>query len=89
MSCSPWVHKESDTTEVLNNENKAPGGGVEKNPPASAGDARDMDSIPGSGRSPGVGYGRKLQYSCLEIPWAEDSGGLQSDMTSSLSTIVG
>ena len=52
-----------------------------KNPPANAGDARDVDSIPGSGRSPGVGYGRKLQYSCLGIPWAEDSGGLQSDMT--------
>ena len=34
---------------------------VVKNPPASAGDARDMDSIPGSGRSSGVGYGRKLQ----------------------------
>ena len=52
-----------------------------KNPPANAGDARDVDSIPGSGRSPGVGYGRKLQYSYLGIPWAEDSGGLQSDMT--------
>ena len=29
-----------------------PGGTVVKNPPAKAGDARDMDSIPGSGRSP-------------------------------------
>ena len=33
-----------------------------KNPPV---DARDMDSIPGSGRSPGEGNGNPLQYSCL------------------------
>jgi len=64
VPCSPWVHKESDTTEVLNNENKAPGGGVEKNPPANAGDARDMDLIPGLGRCPAVESGNPLQYSC-------------------------
>ena len=40
-----------------------PGGVVVKNPPANAG---DMDLIPGSGRSPGVGNGNPLQYSCLE-----------------------
>ena len=37
-----------------------------KNPPANAGNIRDMGSIPGSGRSPGVGNGNLLQYSCLE-----------------------
>jgi len=37
-----------------------------KNPPASAGDIRDTGSIPGSGRSPGIGNGTSLQYSCLE-----------------------
>ena len=37
-----------------------------KNPPANAGDTRDMDSIPGSGRSPEEGNGNPLQYSCLE-----------------------
>ena len=37
-----------------------------KNLLASAGDARDMGSIPGSGISPGVGNGNLLQYSCLE-----------------------
>ena len=37
-----------------------------KNPPASAGDARDVHSIPGLGRSPGGGNGNSLQYSCLE-----------------------
>ena len=33
---------------------------------ANAGDARDTSSIPGSGRSPEVGNGNLLQYSCLE-----------------------
>ena len=35
-----------------------------KNPPASAGDARDSGLIPGSGRFLGVGNGNPLQYSC-------------------------
>ena len=37
-----------------------------KNPPASAGEARVVDSAPGSGRAPGIGNGNPLQYSCLE-----------------------
>ena len=37
-----------------------------KNLPASAGDARDVVSISGLGRSPGEGNGNLLQYSCLE-----------------------
>ena len=37
-----------------------------KNPPANAGDIRDVGSIPGSGSSPGGGHGNPLQYSCLE-----------------------
>ena len=37
-----------------------------KNPPANAGDARHTGSIPGSGRSPGVGNGNPLQYTCVE-----------------------
>ena len=39
---------------------------VVKNPLANAGDIRDLDSIPGSGRSPGEGNGNPLQYSCLD-----------------------
>ena len=35
---------------------------------SSAGDVRDADSIPGLGRSPEVGNGNSLQYSCLENP---------------------
>ena len=39
-----------------------------KNLPANAGDARDIGSIPGWGRSLGEGNGNPLQYSCLENP---------------------
>ena len=39
-----------------------------KNPPASAEDVRDVDSVPGSGRSPGGGGDNPLQSSCLENP---------------------
>ena len=54
-----------------------------KNPPASAGAARDTGSIPGSRRSPGEGNGKLLQYSCLGNPmdrgtWWATSMGLQS-----------
>ena len=35
---------------------------------ASAYNAGDPDSIPGSGRSPGEGNGDPLQYPCLENP---------------------
>ena len=35
---------------------------------ASARNAGDQGSIPGSGRSPGEGNGNPLQYSCLENP---------------------
>ena len=34
----------------------------------SAYNARDLGSIPESGRSPGEGNGNPLQYSCLENP---------------------
>ena len=39
---------------------------VVKNLPFNSEDTRDTSSIPGSGRSPGVGNGNPLQYSCLE-----------------------
>ena len=45
-----------------------PGGSVVKNPPANAGDARDVGSIPGSGRFSGEGNSNPLQYSCLRNP---------------------
>ena len=43
-----------------------PGDSVIKNLSASAEDVGDGSLIPGSGRSPGVGNGNPLQYSCLE-----------------------
>ena len=43
-----------------------PGGSGVKKLPVSAGNARDKDSIPGLGGSPGVGNDNLLQYSCLE-----------------------
>ena len=39
-----------------------------KNLSANAGDERDASSIPGFGRSPGIGNGNPLQYSCLGNP---------------------
>ena len=54
-----------------------------KNPPASAGDRRDMGSIFGSGRLPRGRHGNPLQYSCLKNPidrgaWRAYSPGSQS-----------
>ena len=59
---------------------------VVKNLPANAGDIRDMDSIPGSGRSFEVENGNPLQYSCLKNPmdrgvwWAAVCGVAKSRM---------
>ena len=39
-----------------------------KNPPANAGDAGEVGSTPGWGRSSGRGHGNTLQYCCLENP---------------------
>ena len=47
-------------------------------PLESACNAKDQGLIPGSGRSPGVGNGNPLQYSCLENPMDNEPGGLQS-----------
>ena len=41
---------------------------VVKNPPASAGNVRDVGSVPGLGRSLGGEHGNPLQYSCVENP---------------------
>ena len=55
-----------------------------KNPPANAGDARDVGLIPGSRSSSGEGNGNPPQYSCLENPvgrgawWATACGAAKS-----------
>ena len=41
---------------------------VVKSLSASAGDIRDIGSVPGSRRSPGRGHGNLIKYSCLENP---------------------
>ena len=43
-----------------------------KNPPANAGHRRDKGSIPGSGRSPGVGSGKHASILAWKIPWTEE-----------------
>ena len=42
------------------------------------GGAGDVGLIPGLGRSPGGGNGNLPQYSCLENPWTEEPGRLQT-----------
>ena len=49
-----------------------------KNLPANAGDPRDRGSIPGSGKSPGVGNDNPLQYSYLENSLDKGACRLQS-----------
>ena len=49
-----------------------------KNPPANAGDARDMGPISGSERCPREGKDNPLQYSSLENPMEEEPGRLPS-----------
>ena len=64
---------------------------VVENLPVNAGDARDVGSITGSGRSPGGGNGNPLQYSSLENPidrgawWATVHGVAESGPTEWLS----
>ena len=64
-----------------------PSGAVVKNLAVNAADTRNAGSIPGSGRSPGVGNGNPLQYSCLEnsmdrgVWWTTQfMGSKESDM---------
>ena len=60
-----------------------PGGSVVKNLPTNA---RDMGSIPGSGRSCGEGNEAHSSIPAWEIPWREELGrlwsmGLQKNLT--------
>ena len=68
--------KKNNQDQVLNSGRASQVVLVVKNPPANAGDVRDTDVIPGSGRSPGEGHGNSLQYSCLENPM--DRGAWQA-----------
>ena len=48
------------------------------NPPANAGDARDLGSIPGLKRSLEEEMATHSSILAWEIPWTEEPGGLQS-----------
>ena len=74
--------------DALQKTKSFPGRAVAKNLPTNAGAPGDVGSIPGSGRSLGVGNGNPLQYSCLEnsmdrgrltgySPWGCKRGDLQ------------
>ena len=69
------VQEQSWYRRIKNYSASFPGGSVGKESACNAG---DLGSTPGSGRSPGEGNGNTLQYSCLENPWTEKPGGLQS-----------
>ena len=47
-----------------------------KNPPANAGDVKDVSLIPGSERSPGAGHSSSIL--AWIIPWTEEPGELHS-----------
>ena len=51
-----------------------------KSLPANAGDVKKKKCSfnPWVGNFPGGGHGHPLQYSCLENPWTEEPGRLQS-----------
>ena len=69
MHKSDSIHKLLEWGSILPGfQHKFPGSSVVKNPPANAGDTRDMGLIPESGRSPGEGNGNPFQYSCLGNP---------------------
>ena len=74
---SPRGHQESDTTEQLHLTSLRVAL-VVKNLLTNTGDTRNVGLIPGSGRSPGVGSGNPLQYSCLENFMDREPGRLQS-----------
>ena len=80
--CSPWGHKESDTTEWLNWTDVVFWASqvvlVVKTLPANAGDVRTVGSIPGLGRCLEEGMATQSTILAWKIPWSEEPGGLQS-----------
>ena len=49
-----------------------------KNPPANGGDMRDVESVPGSGRTLEEGMATHFSILAWKIRWTEEFGGLQS-----------
>ena len=68
MSTSEFVKEVMSTTEKNTQNYRKYLSTSSSDGKASAYNAGDLGSIPGSGRSPGEGNGNPLQYSCLENP---------------------
>ena len=79
--CSKWVTTYSKPTsleelELFKDDKTSQVVIVVKNPPANAGDKRDEDSIPGSGRSLEEEIAIHSSILTWRIPWTEEPGGL-------------
>ena len=80
---SPWGCKESDMTEQLHfhflsmQKGGLPCWLSSKESACNAGATGYAGLIPGLGRAPGGGQGNPLSVLAWEIPWTEESGGLQ------------
>ena len=72
--CSLLRHRCKWRRKVRRGSIEVSSGAVAKNVSASAGDTRNANSIPGSRRSPRVGNGNLLQYTCLKIFTDRDAG---------------
>ena len=72
------LHVAINLLRFLENLMGFPSDTVIKNPLAHGGDVEIWLQSLGQEDSPGRGHGNTLQYSPLEIPWAEDLGRLQS-----------
>ena len=85
ISKDPWImefqnvfrisSRDKHVHKILNCKATFPDGSDGKDSACSAG---DLSSTLGSGRPPGEGNGYPFHYSCIEIPWTQEPGGLQS-----------
>ena len=80
QKCEQWATKSKDEkqgtniTKLSNSRGRGePWWLSGKGPACNEGDAGDVGSIPGLGRSPGGRHGNPLQYSCLENPHGQSS----------------
>ena len=60
-----------------------------KNPPANAGDIRDIGSFPGLERSPGGGHATHSSILAWRILWTEEPGRLQPTGSQSRTRLKG
>ena len=73
-----WLQCEAFTLDFRTTSRAPHAAPVVKNPPASAGDIRDVGSVPQSGRSLEEGMATHSSILSWRIPWTEEPGGLQS-----------